>query len=153
MTLGACPEVAGKVTSGLFIATRLLRAENASPTRADPGCARFRIGRRPAGPIRPYTVLRRNRVIINISALCFGVVVGWVTSRTLRRSTSSGLSDIATVIGAVGGAAITGIYKPSADAFGYYAIGLAAGFFAYLIIAIGIAKKEGTPVGGWLGSA
>ncbi len=91
-------------------------------------------------------------MIINIGALCFGVVVGWVTSRTLRRSTSSGLSDIATVIGAVGGAAITGIYKPSADAFGYYAIGLAAGFFAYLIIAIGIAKKEGTLVGDWLGS-
>ena len=37
-------------------------------------------------------------------ALCFGLVIGWVTYRTLRRKEgSNALSDIATVIGAVGG--------------------------------------------------
>jgi uncharacterized membrane protein YeaQ/YmgE (transglycosylase-associated protein family) len=90
--------------------------------------------------------------LIDVGALCFGVVVGWVTSRTLRRSTPGGLSDIATVIGAVSGAAITGIYKPSTDSFGYYCIGLLIGFFVYLTLSIIIAGKEGKPVGDWLGS-
>jgi uncharacterized membrane protein YeaQ/YmgE (transglycosylase-associated protein family) len=90
--------------------------------------------------------------VIDLGALCFGIIVGWVTSRTLRRTTPSGLSDIATVIGAVGGAAITGIFKPSTNAFGWYCIGLLIGFFVYLIIAIATAKKGGQPVGDWLGS-
>jgi uncharacterized membrane protein YeaQ/YmgE (transglycosylase-associated protein family) len=89
---------------------------------------------------------------IDTGALCFGIVVGWVTSRTLRRSTPGGLSDIATVIGAVSGAAITGIYKPSTDSFAYYSIGLLVGFFAYLFLSIIIASREGKPVGDWLGS-
>jgi len=90
--------------------------------------------------------------LIDTGALCFGVVVGWVTSRTLRRSTPGGLSDIATVIGAVSGAAITGIYRPSTDSFGYYSIGLLMGFFAYLLLSIIIARREEKPVGDWLGS-
>jgi hypothetical protein len=90
--------------------------------------------------------------VIDIGAFCFGVIVGWVTSRTLRRTTPSGLSDIATVIGAVGGAAITGIYKPSTNAFGYYCIGLLVGFFLYLILAVITSKGSGQPVGDWLGS-
>jgi hypothetical protein len=91
--------------------------------------------------------------IIDLGAWCFGVVVGWVTSRTLRRTTASGLSDIATVISSIAGAAITGIYKPSTNAFGFYCIGLFVGFFAYLIISVIIAKKEGNqPIGDWLGS-
>ena len=92
-------------------------------------------------------------MIIDLGAWCFGVVVGWVTSRTLRRSTTGGLSDISTVIGSIAGAAITGIYKPSTNSFGYYCIGLFVGFFAYLLISVYIAKKEGNQVGGdWLGS-
>src|SRR5262249_33284976 len=69
-----------------------------------------------------------------IGAICFGIVIGWVTYRTLRRSQTTGLSDIATVVGAVSGAAITGIWKPGAEVFGGYCIGLFVGFFAYLII-------------------
>ena len=92
-------------------------------------------------------------MIIDIGAWCFGAVVGWITSRTLRRTTPSGLSDISTVIGSIAGAAITGIYKPSTNSFGYYCIGLFCGFFAYLIISVIVAKKEGNQaVGDWLGS-
>lgn len=81
-----------------------------------------------------------------IGALCFGVVVGWVTYRTLRRSDDTvGLSDIASVIGAVGGAAITGLFN-SAELFGAYSIGLAIGFFLYLILGHTIWKDSG-----WLG--
>ncbi len=67
-------------------------------------------------------------------SLLFGVVIGWVTYRTLRRQADKvGLSNIATVIGAVGGAAITGLFK-TPDTFGVYCIGLFAGFFSYLVL-------------------
>lgn len=83
-----------------------------------------------------------------IGAFCFGIVIGWVTYRTLRRSQTTGLSDIATVIGAVAGAAITGIWRPETDAFGCYCIGLIIGFFAYLAVA----AKAKPGVAEWMGS-
>jgi hypothetical protein len=73
-----------------------------------------------------------------IGAVCFGLVVGWVTYRTLRRIDKAGVSDIASVIGAVGGAAVTGLF--SDELFGLYAIGLAIGFFAYLLLAVTVLK-------------
>jgi hypothetical protein len=67
-------------------------------------------------------------------AICFGIVVGWVTYRTLRRSGETvALSNIATVIAAVGGGAVTGLFN-SPELFGYYSMGLTGGFFAYLIL-------------------
>ncbi len=68
-------------------------------------------------------------------AACFGVVIGWITYRTLRRKEgSAALSDIATVLGVVGGGSVTALFK-EADTFAWYAIGLAIGFFVYLIVA------------------
>jgi hypothetical protein len=62
------------------------------------------------------------------------VVVGWITYRTLiRRSDEAKLSDIATVIGAVGGGAVVGLFD-SPHLFGLYSIGLALGFFGYLVL-------------------
>lgn len=61
---------------------------------------------------------------------CFGLVIGWVTYRTLRRKADAvALGDIAAVLGAVGGATIVALFKNSA--FDAYCIGLAIGFFAY----------------------
>jgi uncharacterized membrane protein YeaQ/YmgE (transglycosylase-associated protein family) len=69
-----------------------------------------------------------------LGAVLFGVVVGWVTYRTLiRRSDEATLSDIATVIGAVGGGAVVGLFD-SPHLFGLYSIGLAVGFFGYLAL-------------------
>jgi ABC-type Co2+ transport system permease subunit len=69
-----------------------------------------------------------------IGAVCFGVIIGWVTYRTLRRTGETvAVSNIASVVGAVGGAAVTGIFQGSL--FGWYCIGLAVGFFGYLILA------------------
>ena len=82
-------------------------------------------------------------------AFCFGFVVGWITYRTLRRKEgAAALSDISTVIGAVGGAAVTALFK-SEDLFGLYSIGLAAGFFAYLVISFKVYGKAN--VGQWMG--
>ena len=73
--------------------------------------------------------------VFGIGALCFGLVIGWITYRTLRRKEgSSQLSDISTVIGAVGGAAVTGLFADK-SMFAYYCIGLAMGFFLYLVVA------------------
>ena len=67
------------------------------------------------------------------------VIIGWVTYRTLRRTGETvAVSNIASVVGAVGGAAITGLFKGSL--FGWYCIGLAAGFFSYLILGATLLK-------------
>ncbi len=84
-----------------------------------------------------------------VGAMCFGLVVGWITYRTLRRREgAAALSDIATVLGAVGGGAVTGLFDDE-RLFGAYAIGLAAGFFAYFLIGLAVSGKEAAK--GWMG--
>ena len=74
-----------------------------------------------------------------VGAAVFGVVVGWIVYRTLRRNTNAvALSDIATVIGAVGGAAVTQMFDTD-KIFAWYCIGLGFGFFAYLLVALKLA--------------
>lgn len=77
--------------------------------------------------------------------LAFGVVVGWITYRTLhlRGRDNVGLSDIATVIGAVGGGVVTGLFK-NEDMFAAYSIGLFAGFFLFLIFVNTLGKNKWT---------
>lgn len=94
-------------------------------------------------------------IITLLGALAFGVVVGWVTYRTLRNSTVNGISDIAAVIGAVGGAAVTTLFPQGNILFGGYCIGLAIGFFAYLRTAVKMAQEHGDEKARrieWLGS-
>jgi hypothetical protein len=85
---------------------------------------------------------------------CFGLVIGWVTYRTLRRKADGvALGDIAAVLGAVGGATVVALFKN--DAFDSYCIGLAVGFFAYFIVGAFIDKiggAAGTGTGSWMGS-
>jgi hypothetical protein len=88
-------------------------------------------------------------MVAEVGAGFFGLVVGWVTYRTLRRKEGSVLlSDIATVIGAVGGGAITTLFKDGAI-FGGYCIGLAVGFFAYFIVNLMVYGKDQS--GPWMG--
>lgn len=86
--------------------------------------------------------------MVNIGAAAFGLVIGWVTYRTLRRrSEAPGLSDIATVIGAVGGGAVTTLFD-DARLFAFYAVGLAVGFFGYF--AIGLALGGSDKASDWM---
>jgi hypothetical protein len=74
-------------------------------------------------------------VINSIGAVCFGLVVGYITYRTLARTEKAAISDLAAVIGAIGGAAVTGLYDPHhGNLFGYYAIGLSVGMATWLTI-------------------
>ena len=85
-----------------------------------------------------------------IGAWCFGAVMGWITYRTLRRKEgAAALSDLATVIGAIGGAAITGLFK-TPDLFGSYCIGLFVGFFLYFLV--GLSLKSDQAVTMWMGN-
>jgi hypothetical protein len=86
-------------------------------------------------------------LMVSVGAACFGAVIGWITYRTLRRRKGqAAISDIGTVVAAVGGGAISAIFG-DLEVFGCYAVGLAAGFFGYLIIA----KLSGQEVGTWMG--
>lgn len=86
-------------------------------------------------------------------ALAFGAVIGWVAYRTIRRTKTNGLSDISTVIGAVGGGAVTALFPSGSQSFGSYGLGLALGFFLYLVVSlIVVGKTEGlTKANEWLG--
>jgi len=84
-----------------------------------------------------------------VGAAAFGVVVGWITYRTLRRKEGTGLSDIATVLGVIGGATVTGLFPRDGGSFSWYAIGVAVGFFGYLICSALVPEK----IALWMGES
>ncbi len=70
-------------------------------------------------------------------AFSFGVVVGWFTYFVNRhRQEDVSLADVATIIGALGGASVLALFPAKTALFGAYGIGLGAGFFAYFIILV-----------------
>lgn len=73
-------------------------------------------------------------VFLGVGAFAFGLVVGWTTYFILRRANPTALSDLATLIGILGGATILGLFDPKGPLFAGYAIGLAFGFFGYFLI-------------------
>ena len=76
-------------------------------------------------------------------AFWFGVVIGYVTYRTLKRKQDTGLSDIAAVVAAVGSGAILPLFPAGTQSFDSYATGLATGFFVYLALSVVLAKAMG----------
>jgi hypothetical protein len=83
-------------------------------------------------------------------AALFGVVIGWYVYYVNRyRRSDVQLTDIVTVVGAIGGAAILRLFNAGTDLFGAYGIGLAAGFFAYflvllILVLISSLRKDGS---------
>ena len=76
-----------------------------------------------------------SQTVTSVGALCFGVTVGYITYRTLVRAEETAVSDLATVVTAVGGAAVTGLFHPQqGDKFGWYSIGLLAGMAAFFLL-------------------
>jgi len=70
--------------------------------------------------------------VLIIGTICFGLLVGYITYRTLVRTTDkASISDLAAVISAIGGGGITAIVRPGSTLFGWYAISLLIGFAAY----------------------
>ena len=81
-----------------------------------------------------------------IGAVCFGVVVGYLTYRTLVRSgTTTSLDDLPAVLAVIGGGVITGLFPADSQLFGWYAIGLLAGMALFFLVYLALngAKKTG----------
>lgn len=80
-------------------------------------------------------------------ALGFGALIGWYVYYINRyRRAEVQLTDIVTLIGAVGGAAVLALFPAKSDLFGAYGIGLATGFFSYFIFLLGfvaVSKAHG----------
>ena len=77
-----------------------------------------------------------------IGAGAFGAVVGWYVYYINRwRKDDVQLSDIVTLIGAIGGAAVLALFPERTDLFGAYGIGLASGFFLYFFILVILVNK------------
>lgn len=77
-----------------------------------------------------------------IGAGAFGAVVGWYVYYINRwRKDDVQLSDIVTLIGAIGGAAILALFPAKTDLFGAYGIGLASGFFLYFFVLVVLVNK------------
>ena len=80
----------------------------------------------------------------SIGALAFGVVIGWNLYLINRyRSGTVQLQDLVTLIGALGGGAVLTLFKPATSLFGYYGIGLAAGFFLYFAVLLLMVRFSG----------
>jgi len=74
-----------------------------------------------------------------------GFVIGWYVYYINRyRRADVQISDLLTLIGAIGGGATTALFPAKTDLFGAYGIGLFAGFFTYflvLVILVGISPN------------
>lgn len=72
-----------------------------------------------------------------LGAGALGAVIGWYVYYINRyRQGDVQLSDIVTLVGAIGGSAVLAIFPQRSDLFGAYGIGLFAGFFGYFFILI-----------------
>ncbi|MBS1133755.1 MAG: hypothetical protein H6R02_896 [Burkholderiaceae bacterium] len=77
-------------------------------------------------------------------AFAFGVVIGWFTYFTNRYRTGGvEFSDITTLVGVIGGGAVTALFGDARSAlFGAYGLGLAVGFFAYFAALVVMVQKS-----------
>ena len=84
-------------------------------------------------------------MVVSAGAVCFGLVVGYLTYRTLARSgPTASVSDLAAVIAVIGGGTVTTLYDPAkSDTFGWYAIGLLAGLAIYAAATLILRGKKG----------
>jgi len=70
-----------------------------------------------------------------MGAWAFGFVIGWYLYYVNRyRQSEVKLTDLVTLIGAVGGGAVLALFPARTDLFGAYGIGLFCGFIIYFII-------------------
>lgn len=81
-------------------------------------------------------------------AFGFGLVIGWFTYFVNRhRKDEVSLADVATIVGALGGAAVLALFPARSALFGAYGIGLAVGFFGYFaLLAVMVWRAKGWTV-------
>lgn len=75
-------------------------------------------------------------------AFGFGLMLGWFLYFVNRYRKEVLLGDLTVVIGAVGGAGILALFPAKTDLFGAYGVGLAVGFFGYLLILVALVSRS-----------
>ena len=79
-----------------------------------------------------------------MGAFAFGAVVGWNLYWINRYRTGDvKVTDLVTIIGAIGGAAVLKLFPAGTDLFGSYGLGLAVGFFGYFAVLLFMVSKSG----------
>ena len=74
----------------------------------------------------------------------FGALIGWYLYYINRyRRADVQLSDIVTVVGAIGGSAVLALFPAKSILFGAYGIGLFIGFFGYFIVLVVLVTISG----------
>jgi peptidoglycan/LPS O-acetylase OafA/YrhL len=80
--------------------------------------------------------------IVGLGAVFFGLTIGWIAYRILRdRSGAPWLSDLIALLGIIAGAAALAFFRND-TIFGWYAIGLVIGFFAYFAVGVILYGKQ-----------
>jgi hypothetical protein len=70
-----------------------------------------------------------------LGAGAFGILIGWYVYYINRyRKGDIQFSDLVTLIGVLGGAAILALFPAKTSLFGAYGVGLAIGFFLYFMV-------------------
>jgi len=75
-------------------------------------------------------------IINDGGAVWFGLVIGWITSVSFHSQSEHSIQQIATILGAVGGAAVTRLFQKTETQFSMYCVGMAFGFFIHVLISI-----------------
>lgn len=87
--------------------------------------------------------MTKGQILQLLGAGGFGAIVGWYVYYINRyRSGDVQFSDLTTVLGTIGGAAVLALFPASTDLFGAYGIGLFIGFFGYFIVLMGLVGKS-----------
>lgn len=80
----------------------------------------------------------------------FGAIIGWYVYFINRyRQGEVQFSDLATVIGIIGGGAILALFPAGSVLFGAYGLGLFAGFFGYFLVLVWLVTRSDNFSGDW----
>lgn len=80
--------------------------------------------------------------MIQWGAFAFGAVIGWFTYFVNRHRSEVRLTDVASILGALGGGVALTLFPEQTELFAWYGLGLAAGFFGYFLILIGLVLSQ-----------
>lgn len=76
-------------------------------------------------------------------AFGFGALIGWFVYFVNRyRSAGVQLSDVAGLVGVIGGGAVLTLFPEQTDLFGWYGVGLAVGFFGYFLVLVALVLRS-----------
>ena len=87
---------------------------------------------------------------VDLGVFAFGLVIGWFTYFVNRYRQNVALGNVATIIGALGGAAVLALFPEQTTLFSSYGIGFGVGFFGYFLVLLFMVRKAGWSVAWFL---